>query len=463
MSASSVDGAEAAPRPEAASALARLAAFARRPDVSGMAVVVAVKAIMVGLNFTLIALAARALDTEGFGYYSILFSAAGLLLIVAAAGQELFVIRSWSEFTASKDAARTRGLLRFSLAVCAAAGAVVAAGFLAWAVPAFGAPTALAVAGFFVVGAMLQISNHLVRAAVGVASGDGLGSLLQAAPAIAYLGAALATGSQATIAGLFSFLALGTLAGFVAHVAIMRRQVLRLFPGFGRVRAVVDRAQWLGRSSRLWASNTLEAMNQHLDVLVIGYLMSPTVAGAYFVTVRLANLFAAAADSINLFATRHFARLYFGGDGRELEKLLDSVAWITLAFIGIGMVGIASGGYFVLLVINEAYTAYFPELLILCLGTAALAVARPCGSILMLTGHEGRYLRIIAASVAFRVAALFVLVPALGVLGAVTATAASFVVAAAAMRRSAKATTGLDATVVRLVAKRRDAYAASAT
>ena len=63
----------------------KVVALLRRPEMRGMAVVILVKAMMVALNFTLIALAARALDTEGFGYYSILFSAAGLLLIAVAA------------------------------------------------------------------------------------------------------------------------------------------------------------------------------------------------------------------------------------------------------------------------------------------------------------------------------------------------------------------------------------------
>lgn len=430
----------------------RVVAFLLRPDIRGMAVVILIKGMMVVLNFALIALAARALDTDGFGYYSILFSAAGLLLISAAAGQELFVIRSWNEFVATGDVGRIKGLFVFSLGVCLVACVVIAAGFLPWVTWSFGWETALAATSFLVVSAMLQITNHLLRTAVGVAAGDGIGNVCQVLPPILYLAWCLVSGTEANVTGVFTFLALGAVTGVVIHVWLMRRLVIGLFPAIGSVRAVSDRLEWFARSARLWASNSLEAVNQYVDVLIIGYMMSPTIAGAYFVTVRLANLFAAAADSINLFATRHFSRLYYQGDEQELHRFLDSVAWITLAFIVVGLLGIAGGGYFALYFINEAYAAYYPELLILCCGTAALAVARPCGSILMLTGFESQYLRIIAISVLIRVIALFALIPYFGVMGAVVSTAASFVLAAAMMRRSAKASTGLDATIVRLVA-----------
>ena len=451
MSDSTIDEVNSGERAGRAPLRERLVSLLRRPEMRGMALVIVVKVMMVVLNFTLIALAARALDAEGFGYYSILFSAAGLLLIGAAAGQELFVIRLWNEFVAGNDPERLKGLFLFSMSVIAAAGAVIAAIFLPWVSWSFGVETAVAVTLFLLISAALQVSNHLLRTAVSVAAGDGLGNLLQIAPALAYLGWCLAMGGEAKVAGVFAFLAVGAFAGLLVHLAMMRKLVLRLFPGFGAVRAAFERRQWLGRSLRLWGANSLEAVNQHVDVLIIGFLLSPTVAGAYFVTVRLANLFAAAADSINLFATRHFSRLYFSGDTEELDGFLNSVAWITLAFIGVGMLGIAAGGYFALYFINPDYASYYPELLVLCLGTAALAVARPCGSILMLTGHEGRYLRIIAISVVVRVAALFALIPQFGVMGAVVATAASFVLAAGMMRRSAEAETGLDATVVRLM------------
>lgn len=429
----------------------RVASIAMRPEMRGIATVIALKIMMVTFNFTLIALAARALDTDGFGHYSILFSAAGLLLIVGAAGQELFVIRSWNEYATTGDTGHAKGAMYLSLVLCLGVSTVVAALFYALTAEAFGANTILAVTTFLFLSAPLQVTSHLLRTAVGVPAGDGIANFLQIIPAIVYLAACLSTDTDATVSGVFTFLSAGALAGLVTHFIMAARLIVRTLPDWPRTRPKMLRREWLYRSGRLLVVNTIEATNQHIDVLLIGLLMSPTAAGAYFVTVRLANLFAAAADAINLFATRHFSRLYHGPDRRELDKLLDGIAWITLGFVGTGLLAIGAGGYFALRIIDEAYADNFPELLVLCLGTAALAIARPSGSILMLTGHETRYLATIAAAASLRVIGLIVLTPSLGVMGAVIATTISFILTAVVLRRLVTAATGFDATILRLL------------
>jgi O-antigen/teichoic acid export membrane protein len=63
-----------------------------------MAGVFVLRIAITAMNFALISLAARALGADGFGTYSILFSAAGLFCIVATFGQQVLVMRSWSGF-----------------------------------------------------------------------------------------------------------------------------------------------------------------------------------------------------------------------------------------------------------------------------------------------------------------------------------------------------------------------------
>ena len=53
------------------------------------------------LSFALITLAARAMTLSAFGTYSILFSAAGLFCILATVGQQILLMRSWNEYSAS--------------------------------------------------------------------------------------------------------------------------------------------------------------------------------------------------------------------------------------------------------------------------------------------------------------------------------------------------------------------------
>ena len=78
----------------------------------------------------------------------------------------------------------------------------------------------------------------------------------------------------------------------------------------------------------------------------------------------------------------------------------------------------------------------------------------------MLTGHEGRYLRIIALTVLIRAVGFFALIPAFGIMGAVSATTISFIFMMAMLRHASKKLTGLDGSVFRLMGMReRPAYA----
>ena len=102
---------------------------------------------------------------------------------------------------------------------------------------------------------------------------------------------------------------------------------------------------------------------------------------------------------------------------------------------------------------SEDYVSYYGALALLSLGTAAVAAAGPSGPILMLTGHEGRYLSIIGGAVLLRSVGFFILIPLFGILGAVTATTISFVWMAIMLRNSAKSLAGIDGSVLRLRAR----------
>src|SRR5665811_2384206 len=104
-------------------------------------------------------------------------------------------------------------------------------------------------------------------------------------------------------------------------------------------------------------------------------------------------------------------------------------------------------------VFSEDYVSYYGALALLSLGTAAVAAAGPSGSILMLTGHEGRYLSIIGGTVLLRCAGFFILIPLFGITGAVAATTISFVWTAIMLRTSARRLAGIDGSILRLRAK----------
>ena len=183
--------------------LNRLGKLARDPALRGIASVFVMKCSIIVANFTLIMLAARVLDTEHFGVFSVMFSAAGLFYIVATFGQQVSIMRWWNEYTAANDPAMLKGVLRFSLATCLIGCAVVAAGFYFWAAATHTVLLAAAVTLYMVSQASVLTSSHLVRTAIGVGAGDGYGNLFVGMPALIYLAAILAMGGTAEASSVF--------------------------------------------------------------------------------------------------------------------------------------------------------------------------------------------------------------------------------------------------------------------
>lgn len=422
-----------------------------RFDLVSMSGAVGIKVVMVALNFLLITLAARSLSTEAFGQYSVLFSATGLLYIFATGGQELFVVRSWSEFFANRDEPHLKGAILFTTGVAVIGSLLAAAVFLLWTPGQIGHEEVFAALAYLILMGWLQIALHAVRTELGVFKADGLTTIMSNSAPILYLVLCLLTGEAATIAGLFVTLALGSALSLSIEVTLALRQIRQKFPELSLIKANYALRTWVARSTKFWLSSALEAVNQYVDVIVISYVLDPAAAGAYFVTVRLSNLFGAAADAINIFTIRHLPGLLFRKDAEAIDRTLNNVAWLTLSLIVIGMLGISVRGYFVLGFLNSEYVHYFGALLVLCIGTCALAAARTSAITLMLTGHEGLYLAITAIFTPIRVLGVILVAPHFGVMGAVTVTAICFFAQAVVLRAKAAMYAGFDPSIFRLL------------
>ncbi|MET0256987.1 MAG: polysaccharide biosynthesis C-terminal domain-containing protein [Methylobacterium sp.] len=429
----------------------RAADWVRRPAIRGIVGVVVLKAGIIAFNFALIFLAARLLGAHDFGTYSLLFSAAGLCCVAATFGQQMLVMRSWSEYGAARDAGLLKGALLFSTAVCGVGALLVGGGFLLMAGDA--GAVVWPVAGYAALLTLVLYTSHLVRSAVGVARGDGYANIAASLPPVVYLGVCWWSGGQADLFWTFAFYAAGLAVALAVHVVSMVSS-LAARSGFEDALPRYHLRAWTPRSWKLWLSSMLEAANQYLDVLLIGWMLSPSVAGAYFVTTRLANAFATASDALNMFSTRHIPELHFRKDRAALTSLLNSVAAMTAVMIAVGLLGLVGGGRLLLAAFNPDYAGYHLALVVLSVGTAAAAAAGPAASVLMLTGHEGRYLAVMALSIGLRAVGFLVLIPSFGLMGAAFATALSFTVTAWLLARSSRTLAGMDCSVARLARPR---------
>ncbi|MBI5132968.1 MAG: polysaccharide biosynthesis C-terminal domain-containing protein [Rhodopseudomonas palustris] len=419
-------------------------------------------ALRVGItvvNLALVTLAARMLSRHDFGTYSMLFSAAGLLSVVATFGQQIFIMRAWSEFGSAGDENMLKGAMTFSAAACIAGAVLVGLPFFLWFAAEHETILALSATLYLVCYSLMLTSAHVTRSAVGVGVGDGLTYLLVAVCPIVYLIGCYVLGISIEIHRIFLAMAGASAFTVLVQMTMLRRRVQVLYPTMGRAGSTFELRTWIARSAKLWVSAALEAANQYADVVIIGYLTTPSIAGAYFVTTRIANAFAMATGAVYIFSTRHFPNLYYNRQYRQLDSLLDSVALVTLTIVVGGLLVVLGGGHWILYAFNPDYVSYYGALALLTAGTAAVAASGPSGSILMLTGHEGRYLAIIGGTVLMRAVGFFVLIPLFGIPGAVGATTISFITMALLLRSSAIGATGIDGSVLRLLRRRRRSMA----
>jgi O-antigen/teichoic acid export membrane protein len=433
-----------------ASTVRQLTRLSSLTGSGGMASVFGLKATFTVLNFALVTLAARALGIDTFGTYSLLFSAAGLLGIAATLGQQVLVMRFWSEYLAAGRADLLKGALIFSGGACAAGCVLFGLPFYLWCAAAHGSDIAVAVTLYLMMLSLVMTTAHLVRTAVGVGRGDGFANVLLALPGAIYLGICLLAGLRAELVTLFGLMAAGAALAIMIHIVVLRGSLAEKCPAFAKMQPAFEWSQWVNRSARLWMSNALEAANQYVDVLVIGYLVDPATAGAWFVLTRVANVISVATDAIHMFSTRHIPELYYRGQVAELSRILDTVAWVTLVGTLGSIAGIVVAGGWLLAIFGQAYAGYHGLLIALSIGAAAVAAAGPSSPILMLTGHEGRYLAIIAGAVLLRMLCFAALIPLLGIAGAAAALALSALSMTLLLRRAVRDCTGIDASILRV-------------
>src|ERR1700680_2393769 len=184
--------------------------------------------------------------------------------------------------------------MTLSWIACLAGSALVAVPFYAWLAATHGPLLAASVTFYLVVLSIVLTTSPLVRTATGVGIGDRLSNLLLVVPPILYLLFCVYFRSLAEISTVFLTMAAGGSTAILIHVVSMWYGAHARFPEFDSSPSIYDTRRWFARSLKLWLSNGLEASNQYADVLIIGFLMSPTIAGAYFFTTRIANTFALA-------------------------------------------------------------------------------------------------------------------------------------------------------------------------
>ena len=428
---------------------ARLLAEARNEATRGAALSLAIKIAMSALNLVMLTLIARALAGHEFGTFALWYNALVFLTVVAGLGQEKMILRQWGEYAATREWGLARGSLGFGAAVTGAGAALAALAVLAVGHLSGSDPhLALAGAAFLVVQTLFFFTAHINRAMLGVVQGV-IHELTWRAVVIAAMAAFLILHRTGTATEFFVVATIGMGIGLLAQLIAIRHGLpaeLRTTP------RLTQRRAWARRSLPMAMGGNLEAATQYLEVFVVGLVLSPAAAGAYFVAARIANLFLMISGGMDAFTTRQIPRQFYGEGRGAVAGTLRRLALIVSAPVLVGLLGIVLFGRPILSIFGEGFVASYGVLVALSVGTAILALAGPAMPVLTLTGHEGTYSLVLGATLALRLSALIAGAWFWGPMGAAVASAAGAAVTAVALNLACRRTVGLDPAVTSLLA-----------
>lgn len=415
---------------------------ALRQTLGGTSVTMAITGLGAVVSFAMFSVAARWLGPEEFGRFSAWFSAASFLAVLAGAGQETLIVRTWAEYTTRGQHGLARGAVLFGLIITLVGSLLVASLFIAGSELLDHEAAITLAAGLFIVSQALShfgtnSSHNIVGYFIGQGSADVTWRLLVLVVIVTPLlpGDWHSATALLLVAATAQFLVFSAQLGAVYRYAppIVRQAQTELRP-----------KEWRDRGLRMWAAAIVEASSQYLDVVIVSILINPVAAGAYFAATRVANIFARMSSGMASYARRRVAPLYFAGKRDELIALSRSVALVMLVLVVSGLLVVALFGHALLSIFGSTFAEQTPALFILSLGTAATALSGPAPIFLQQTGHEGIYARIIWWGFVGRLVLMLILAPLFGTEGAATAWTLASIATAVAVTYACRETLGID-------------------
>jgi O-antigen/teichoic acid export membrane protein len=374
--------------------------------------------------------------------------------VLAVFGQDILVVRSWGEYASVEAHGLALGAYKFGWTVVI--GAAIVAGSLIFLLgtfnPYFAKPPLEAAAGaaFLSMQILLLFTAQTTRVVVNFLVSEINRELTWRFVLLPVVVIGLWTGLTPTA------FYLAAAAGLALSVALQLRVVNRRFPvSIRTARAETRRREWSRRAVSMWSSAIAEAAAQYAEVLLLGILVSPAVAGLYFVAARIANVFAMMSTGLHSYTSTHASNLYFSGQRSALQALFRSVMTMALLIAAPLFALVTLFGVQFLDVFGHHYADGYWVLLVLSVGSFSTALAGPSNSLLLVTGHEKLYSRVLFAAFLVRVALIVIAAPRFGALGVAGAWTLVNGPVAIGLAIGTRRLTGIDPSVLSLLAPQR--------
>lgn len=369
-----------------------------------------------GLSFLVQLVVARLLGANSFGAYSLVQNWAQLVAVPADLGASVAVSRVIPEHQAKGEPRLALGAVRAAIWGSWIGGIVLGSALLV-----FGSIFSLGLGGGWVLFlccacvplftvSLTQMS--LLRASSGVVSALTPYLLLQPVLVLAFV--------SMFRSGLTTEIAVGCTAAASIAVVVVNALILR------SVRQRLSSAgspmfalrKWLAKSLPLLAYNSFQLIFQRLDIILVGILLSPTAAGVYALTNRIASLASLMGNAYGSMSAPQMALAHWSGDGELVMRIFRQVRLVTsIPAIGVLLVAICFGRS-ILSLFGLGFESGYWALCIYALGQTLAVVCGPVGHLALVSGHARAMIVVNSSAGLISLVGYAILIPHYGIDGA---------------------------------------------
>ncbi len=215
-----------------------------------------------------------------------------------------------------------------------------------------------------------------------------------------------------------------TLGQFVVVMTRMRKTVQ---PGPRRILM----KEWTAVSLPIFFVEGFFFLLMNIDVLLVGYFMTPHDVAIYFATVKTLAIAHFVYFAVKAGSAQQYSALLSGGNGAALREFVaTSVRWTFWPTVAMSVLMIALGKP-MLMLFGEGFVSGYELIFILAVGVVARASVGPAESLLNMSGNESICAVIYGITLAINVSLNIWLIPTSGLAGAATATTVAMVCEAA--------------------------------
>jgi len=410
-----------------------------------------------GAGLATTVLLARVLGAEEYGLYAFALGWVFILGMPMQMGLPTLVMRQVAIYRSDDDSARLKGIVRWAFLLIGLSALLiglvcgVVAGFFAlsdqW--PAGASPLLLGAA--FVLLCLLGLIA-VYRSIVGGFENVVAGSLPDTfvRPALFLVGIAALSPFLALDPGLV--MALHALAALVAvglGWSMASRRMREIAQAQPSQAAVFETRAWL---ASLWPMTLIAGaamINSRLDIAMLGTLTGPASVAVYDIGAKVGGLLMITQALLNASIAPRIARLYAGGNLREVQSLMVQACRLSFIPSAILLAGIWLGGPYVFpILFGPEFEESHLVAVIVAIGFLFSTGVGAVGTLLNMSGHERITAAMISISAASNAVLNAILIPIYGAYGAAVSTTLTVLIVQSLLWWKAMRLTGIRADVL---------------